>query len=125
MRLQLPQINPFDDPTKKYVMPSRPTKVLHLEDLPDDAYLVERVLRKSNHSFEIKVVDNQYEFKEALSEFRPDVVISDHSLPSFNSLTALEIIKNAGLKIPFILVTGAVTDEFAFQTMQREQPTIF
>jgi PAS domain S-box-containing protein len=100
-------------------MPSRPTKVLHLEDLPDDAYLVERVLRKSNHSFEIKVVDNQYEFQEALVEFRPDVILSDHTLPSFNSLTALEIVNKAGLKIPFILVTGAVSDEFAFQTMQK------
>jgi len=100
-------------------MPNRSTRVLHLEDLPDDAYMVERVLRKSIHSFEIKVVDNQYEFEEALAEFRPDVILSDHSLPSFNSLTAMEIVKKTGLKIPFILVTGAVSDEFAFQTVQK------
>lgn len=100
-------------------MDSRPTKVLHLEDLPDDAYLVERVLRKSNHNFEIKVVDNQYEYESALDDYRPDVIISDHSLPSFNSLTAMEILHKRGLKIPFILVTGAVSDEFAFQTMKK------
>lgn len=100
-------------------MDTRAIKVLHLEDLPEDAYLVEMVLRKSNHDFEIKVVDNQCEFEAALVEYRPDVIISDHSLPSFNSLTAMEILKKTGLKIPFILVTGAVSDEFAFQTMKR------
>lgn len=100
-------------------MHSRPTRVLHLEDLPDDAYLIERELRKSNHEFEIKVVDNQCEFEAALDEFRPDIILSDHSLPSFNSLTAMEILKKANLKIPFILVTGAVSDEFAFQTMKK------
>lgn len=100
-------------------MDSRPTKILHLEDLPDDAYLIEKELRKAHHNFEIKVVDNQYEFESALEEYRPDVIISDHSLPSFNSLTAMEILEKRGLKIPFILVTGAVSDEFAFQTMKK------
>lgn len=100
-------------------MDSRPTKILHLEDLPDDAYLVEKELRKAHHNFEIKVVDNQYEFESALEEYRPDVIISDHSLPSFNSLTAMEILEKRSLKIPFILVTGAVSDEFAFQTMKK------
>ena len=100
-------------------MLSRPTKVLHIEDLPEDAYLIERELRKSKYDFEIKVVDNQCEFEAALDEFRPDVILSDHSLPTFNSLTAMEILKKAGRDIPFILVTGAVSDEFAFQTMQK------
>jgi PAS domain S-box-containing protein len=100
-------------------MDTRPIKVLHLEDLPEDAYLVERVLRKSNYDFEIKVVDNQCEFEAGLTEYRPDVIISDHSLPSFNSLMAMAILKKTGLKIPFILVTGAVSDDFAFQTIKQ------
>lgn len=100
-------------------MDSRPTKILHLEDLPDDAYLVEKELRKAHHNFEIMVVDNQYEFESALEDYRPDVIISDHSLPSFNSITAMEILEKRGLNIPFILVTGAVSDEFAFQTMKK------
>jgi PAS domain S-box-containing protein len=104
---------------KDKTMDNRLIKVLHLEDLPDDAYLVERELRKSNLGFEIKVVDNQCEFEASLSEYVPDVIISDHSLPSFNSLTAMEILKKRNVKIPFILVTGAVSDEFAFQTMKQ------
>ena len=94
-------------------------KVLHLEDLPDDAQLVEHVLRRSNHQFEIKLVDTPGDYETALHEFDPQVIISDHSLPAFNSLEAMTILKNSGLSIPFILVTGTVSEEFAFQAIKQ------
>lgn len=98
---------------------NRPIKVLHLEDLPADAELVERILRKSHYDFKIKVVDTEMEYVTALREFEPEVVISDHGLPSFNSIEAMHILRNSGLNIPFILVTGTVSDEFAFQAMKQ------
>lgn len=93
-------------------------KILHLEDLAADVEIVERQLKKSNIVFEKLVVDSKEEFIDALKEFSPDIIISDHSLPSFNSLEALKIIQALGIKIPFILVTATVSEEFAAAIMQ-------
>jgi len=93
-------------------------KILHLEDIPTDAELVERELKKGNIVFEKMVVDTKEDFVNALKEFSPDIIISDHSLPAFNSMEALKIVKNTGIKVPFILVTATVSEEFAVNVMQ-------
>lgn len=97
----------------------KPIKVLHLEDLPSDAEFVARVLRKSGNKFEIKVVDTRDEYETALQQFLPEIIISDHSLPSFNSLEAMDILHQSGIQVPFILVTGTVSDEFASEAMKK------
>lgn len=94
-------------------------KILHLEDLPSDAELVERELRKGNLSFEKKVVNNRKDFAEAIKNFHPDVILSDHSLPSFNSVEALQMVKEAGINVTFILVTATVSEEFAVSILQK------
>ncbi|HNP21833.1 MAG TPA: histidine kinase [Panacibacter sp.] len=94
-------------------------KILHLEDLPGDAEFVDRQLRKSDLRFDKIVVDTKDEFIEALDKFTPDIVLSDHSLPAFNSLEALKIIRQKGIDIPFILITATVSEEFAVRMMQE------
>jgi PAS domain S-box-containing protein len=94
-------------------------KIIHLEDLKTDAELVKRELLKGNLNFDTCLVDNKEDFKKALKEFSPDVILSDHSLPSFNSFEALEIFKESGLKIPFILITATVSEEFAVDVMKK------
>lgn len=90
-------------------------KILMLEDSPEDTELISRVLQKSGMKFSRKVVDTQTEFEEALAAFRPNVILSDHGIPQFNSKEALNISRRAGLECPFILVTGTVSEEFAAQ----------
>jgi PAS domain S-box-containing protein len=92
--------------------------ILHLEDLPDDAELVSRELRKGGLIFELKVAKSRQEFEMALQEFKADIILSDHSLPSFNSFEALKIVKERGLKIPFILITSATSEEIAVAVLQ-------
>lgn len=92
-------------------------KILHLEDIESDAELVERTLYKSGLQFEISVVDNKAGFIKALKEFSPDIVLSDHSLPSFNSVEAIKIVKEMGLTIPFILITATLSEEFVVDVM--------
>ena len=94
-------------------------KILHLEDVETDAQLVDAVLRKSTILFEKEVVDNREDFIRALKKFGPDIVISDHSLPGFNSLDALKILKDGAYNIPFILVTATVSEEFAVDIMRE------
>lgn len=96
-----------------------PLKILHLEDLPSDAELVDRVLRKAKIEFEKKVVVDRPEFVEALREFKPDIILSDHSLPAFNSLEALRITRDEGVSAPLILVTATVSEEYAVSVIQE------
>jgi len=89
-----------------------------LEDQEDDALLIERALRKGGFYFEALRVDDRKEFIKAIEEFKPDVILSDHALPQFNSIEALKIRQEKLPDTPFILVTGAVSDEFAAQCIK-------
>src|SRR3569832_535320 len=92
-------------------------KILHLEDIASDAELVDRALKKAGIAFEKCLVDTRLEYIEALDKFQPDVILSDHSLPQFNSLEALNLLKESGRDIPFILLTSTVSEEFAVSVM--------
>jgi len=94
-------------------------KILHLEDSPFDAELVERELKKGKIVFEKIVVDNREAFEEALDNFIPDIILSDHSLPSFDSAGALEIVNQKCPETPVILVTATVSEEFAVNILQH------
>jgi len=94
-------------------------KILHLEDLPEDAELVEYELRKGNINFEKRIVDNKKDYESALGDFNPDIILSDHSLPSFDSFQALAILNEKKLHIPFILITATMSEEFAVDIMKR------
>lgn len=97
----------------------RPLNILMLEDNREDAGLVERVLRKEKVHFTSLRVDTRDEFIYSLDSFKPDVILSDHSLPQFNSIEALKICQSKKLDVPFILVTGAVSEEFAVNCLKR------
>lgn len=94
-------------------------KILSLEDLEDDFYLIVHALKKSGMDFIAKRVDRKEEFSNALDDFGADVILCDHSLPQFNSNEALRIFHQRKLQIPFILVTGAVSEEFAVSSLKH------
>ena len=94
-------------------------RILMLEDARDDAELIGRSMIKAGLFFESKRVDTKDDFSEALKDFKPDVILSDHSLPQFNSLDALKVCKQKGLSVPFILVTGTVSEEFAVTCLKE------
>ncbi len=97
----------------------RNLKILHLEDLATDADLVARELRKGGIQFDSVVVDNKTDFIRVLTEFSPDLILSDHDMPSFSSLDALRILKGLQINIPFILVTAMTSEEIAVNVMKE------
>jgi signal transduction histidine kinase len=97
----------------------KPLKILVLEDVQDDVGLIERELRKGGLAFETNRVDSRPEFIEALRKYQADVILSDHSLPQFNSFEALKLCRRTGISIPFILVTGSVSEEFAVTCLKE------
>ncbi|HVG15338.1 MAG TPA: PAS domain S-box protein [Chitinophagaceae bacterium] len=93
-------------------------KILHIEDHATDAELVAWQLKKK-FDFEHLVVDTEEDYRSALDSFCPDVILCDHSLPSFNSLEALKIVQQKALPVPFILITSTVSEEFAVEVIKR------
>ena len=89
-----------------------------LEDFIEDADLIERQLTRDKVRFISQRVDTRDEFESAIKQFRPDVILSDHSLPQFNSIAALKIAKEEMPNVPFILVTGSVSEEYAVSCMK-------
>lgn len=88
-------------------------KILLLEDNPADADLLARQLTKSGLLFSIEVVETREKFVELLKSFCPDLILSDYSMPSFNALSAFNIVKETGNPIPFIIVSGTIGEENA------------
>src|ERR1700739_1296115 len=93
-------------------------KILFLEDDIDDVHLIERSLRKSNFLYKVAHASNREEFIVNLASFSPDIILSDHSLPQFDSLSALQIVRENYSHIPFVLVTGSVSEEFAVKCIK-------
>ena len=89
-----------------------------LEDSAADAELIQRVLLKEKPHCEFKLVMNKTDYLEALDHFKPDLVLSDNTLPQINATEALELFNQQLLSIPFILVTGTVSEEFAVEIIK-------
>jgi PAS domain S-box-containing protein len=97
-------------------------KILLLEDSEDDADLIQLELRNGGINFTSLVVDTKIDFINGIRHFEPDIIISDHSMPQFNSAEALKIykshLKEKNLSAPFILVAGTISEEFAVQCIK-------
>lgn len=94
-------------------------KILILEDVNDDVGLVNYTLKRTGLQFDLHQVDTREEFTQALHDYKPDVILSDHSLPKFNSIEAMKICTQLKLPVPFILVTGSVSEEFAVTCLKQ------
>lgn len=93
-------------------------RVLLLEDQPTDAELVLHALRQSGFDPHWKRVDTEIAYLECLSEDL-DVILADFSLPQFSAPNALALLQERGFDIPFIIVTGTVSENAVIECMQR------
>ena len=98
--------------------PVRRLKILHLEDSPADALLVEEMLRADHVDCEIVVVSEPAEFERELAKGDVDVVISDYSLPRYCGTDALKLTREAGVETPFIFVSGSIGEERAVEAVR-------
>jgi PAS domain S-box-containing protein len=93
-------------------------KILFAEDVPEDMELAELELRKAGIEFDSIRVDNRKDFIENLINFKPDVVISDYSMPSFTGMDALKIVLEYSPYTPVIIHTGSINEETAVKCMK-------
>ncbi|MEP7164651.1 MAG: ATP-binding protein [Ferruginibacter sp.] len=94
-------------------------KILMLEDSEEDAEIVQRLLKKERPEAVFTVAMSKDKFLQCLDEFGPDLILADNSMPQFSSSDALEIVRNRALLIPFILITGTVSEEFAARIIKQ------
>src|SRR6478735_11885858 len=93
-------------------------KILLLEDNLSDAELLMHTLSRAGMDHEVHWVETKDHFLSELHNFKPDIILSDHSLPGFSSLEALAVARKSIPDVPFILVTGAASEEFAVECMK-------
>ncbi len=96
----------------------QPKRILIAEDLPTDAELCEREIRKVLSPAEFRRVETREGFVSALEGFRPDIVISDFKMPRFDGMTALSIALEMIPDTPFIIVTGSMNEDTAAECMK-------
>ena len=96
-----------------------PLRILILEDNPADAELIQFELQEAGIAFTSKVVMTEEDFVQAIQEFSPDLILSDYDLPTYNGALALAEAKRRYPDTPFILVTGAVTEDRAIDILTQ------
>ncbi|MFT7325676.1 MAG: PAS domain S-box-containing protein [Candidatus Azotimanducaceae bacterium] len=95
-------------------------RILILEDDPADVALLKLNMEKGGLSFTARVVETQDGLLEELHGFRPDVIISDYTLPSFSGTDALRLVREESWDLPFILVSGTISEEQAIEALQLQ-----
>jgi PAS domain S-box-containing protein len=93
-------------------------RVLVLEDSPSDAELAIRELRSFGYSAQWIRIDTEESFRQHIGSDL-DLILADYTLPEFDALRALEILRNQGFSTPFIIVTGTLTEETAVSVLKR------
>jgi two-component system, NarL family, sensor histidine kinase UhpB len=93
-------------------------RILLLEDLVSDAELVRHELRRGGLAFTTQRVDTEESFLHALTDFKPDLILADYSLPMFDGMTALAHAQERVPDVPFIFVSGTLGEELAIETLK-------
>jgi PAS domain S-box-containing protein len=93
-------------------------RVLIVEDQEDDALLLLRVLRGAGYDLTCERVDTAAVLEAALDRQPWDIIIADYTLPEFNGLAALALVKERGLDLPFIVVSGSIGEDIAVAAMK-------
>ena len=94
-------------------------RILILEDSPIDAELVQFELQEAGFTFNSNVVKTEKDFVCAIQDYYPDLILSDYDLPQYNGALALAEARQKCPDVPFILVTGAVTEDRAIEILTQ------
>ena len=93
-------------------------KILIAEHDPGDLELLQYELKKSGLNYVSEVVKNEPEFIKALTDFIPDIILSDYTFPSFDGPAALKIREQIAPETPFIFVSGTIGEEKSIELIK-------
>lgn len=93
-------------------------KILLVEDSENDAELVLRELKRAGIGCASLRVETEPDYQRALDEFKPDIILSDFTMPRFDGMSALAIAREAHPEVPFIFVSGTLGEEYAIRALK-------
>ena len=96
----------------------KPLSVLIVEDSEDDAMLLLRELQKGGYEVAWERVCSAEALKATLAARKWDIIISDYVMPGFSGISALRMVKESGIDVPFIIVSGKMGEENAVELMR-------
>jgi two-component sensor histidine kinase len=93
-------------------------RTLILEDRTADADLMLHELRRAGFEPEWQRVETEADFLTRLQP-APEVILADYHLPQFDAPAALRLLHERGLDIPFLVVTGSLSEEVAVDCIKQ------
>lgn len=93
-------------------------KILILEDVLSDVFLIERQLKNGNLNYKLELVRNKNDFIDSFKSNNYNIIISDFHLPDTDGIEILNFVRQSNKNIPFIIVTGALDEETAVKCIK-------
>ncbi|MCL4808863.1 MAG: response regulator [Thermoanaerobaculia bacterium] len=93
-------------------------RILIVEDEPADAELAAIELRRSGLEFEALRVETEAALRTALVDFAPHVILADFTLPGFDALGVLAVVRDLSPTTPVLVVTGTIDEETAVSCLR-------
>ncbi len=94
-------------------------RILLVEDNEVEAEITRRHLQASGiHHVSVRV-DTEQTMRAAFADFKPTIILSDFTLPTFDGLSALAIAQECAPDIPFLFVSGTIGEERAIEALRR------
>ena len=100
------------------IQPPMVLRVLIIEDSEEDALLMVRELKRGGREVFWQRVESEDAYKNALDSQKWDAILADYNLPVYDALMALAVLKDTDRDIPFLIVTGAISNELAVEIMK-------
>ncbi|MCG6537532.1 MAG: response regulator, partial [Syntrophales bacterium LBB04] len=93
-------------------------RILIVEDNPNDVELIKREINQVIKSCKFECVDTEGDFLKSLSEFKPEIIVSDYSMPAFDGLSVIHLARKNAPLTPVIICTGSIDEETAAETVK-------
>jgi signal transduction histidine kinase len=94
-------------------------QILHLEDNPIDAMVIQSHLASGGLNFEISQVETEPDYLSALESESFALILADYTVPFFDGLSALQMAREKCPTTPFIIISGAIGDDLAVETLRQ------
>ncbi|MBI3561112.1 MAG: PAS domain S-box protein [Gammaproteobacteria bacterium] len=99
-------------------MAETPLRVLWLEDNPRDLELALAALAAEGLSCQVERVETRADFEAALARGEFEIILSDHTLPRFDGISALKLARACSSTLPFILLSGTLGEYVAIESLK-------
>ncbi|HJY92300.1 MAG TPA: response regulator, partial [Candidatus Acidoferrum sp.] len=100
------------------ISPGAHLRILSLEDDPRDVELIQALFEAEKITCEMRRVETEAEFVDALGQGDVDLILADYTLPSFDGVSALKIALQKCPDVPFIFVSGTLGEEVAIEALK-------